>query len=76
MSVIKMLLSSKKFLVLVSGILVLILRTFLGLDEATAYKIAAMITGYLLGQGISDGFSGGLTSSMPGTPTVKDSSPN
>ena len=61
---------SKKFTAFLIGIITLGLRTFLGIHEATAVKIAGIIIAYLLGQGFSDGMSGGLTSSLPGTPTA------
>lgn len=63
-------LHSKKFLAMVMGVVVLALKNIFGIDEATATKIAALVGSYVLGQGISDGLSGGLTSSQPGTPTV------
>ena len=59
---------SKKFVAFVLGLIVLGLKNFLSIDEATATKIAGIIGAYLLSQGFSDGMSGGLTSSLPGTP--------
>jgi len=49
------LLSSKKFLVLVAGLLtVLAGRLGLDLDEETSNRIVAMIVAYLVGQGLAD----------------------
>lgn len=72
MKVILDLLYSKKFIALIIGLVTMALQQFLGLDAETATKIAGLIGAYLIGQGFSDGFSGGMTSSQPGTPTAAD----
>jgi hypothetical protein len=71
-------LHSKKFIAFLIAVAVLAMKNFLGIDEATATKIAGIIGAYLLGQGFSDGMTGGLTSSLPGTPqwTPGAGSPN
>ena len=69
--VLKDLFQSKKFLSLLLGVVVLALKEF-GLDEATANTIGGLIGVYILGQGVSDGLSGGMTSSQPGTPTAEN----
>ena len=63
-------LHSKKFVAFLIGLIVLACKNFLDIDEATATKIAGIIGTYLLGQGVADGLSGGMTSSLPGTPTA------
>lgn len=59
---------SKKFVAFLLGVIVLCLKSFLGVDDETALKIAALVGTYVFGQGIADGMSKGATSSLPGTP--------
>ena len=61
-------LHSKKFIAFLIAVAVLAMKNFLGIDEATATEIASVAGALILGQGFSDGMTGGLTSSMPGTP--------
>lgn len=75
MKLISDLFHSKKFVALLIGLLVLVLKDVVGLDAETATKLAGLVGAYLLGQGIADGVSGGMTSSMPGTPTREDVRP-
>lgn len=72
MKVLVDMLQSKKFLAMLIGILTMALQQFFGLDAETATKIAGLIGAYLIGQGVSDGLSGGMTSSQPNTPTAND----
>lgn len=60
---------SKKFVAFLVGVIVLALKNFLGIDEATALKIAGIVAAFVASQGFADGMTGGLTSSLPGTPT-------
>lgn len=46
--------TSKKFLATIAGALVVTLGTVFGLSEEQSMKIAAMVTAYVLGQGIAD----------------------
>ena len=72
MLILKDLLQSKKFIALIIGILTMVLQQVFDLDAETATKIAGLVGAYVLGQGLSDGLSGGMTSSQPGTPSAKD----
>jgi len=72
MKVIKDMLQSKKFIAMLVGLAAMLLQQALGLDAETATKIAGLIGAYILGQGYSDGQSGGMTSSQPGTPTAEN----
>lgn len=65
-------LRSKKVIALLIGIMAMVLQELLGLDAETATKIAGLVGAYLIGQGVSDGLSGGMTSSQPGTPSSAD----
>lgn len=53
-SFLKGLISSKKLGALLTGILVLVFREVLGLDEGTAQAIAALIVSYIVGQSAVD----------------------
>lgn len=59
---------SKKFIAFLLGVAVLAAKDLIGIDPDTATKIVGIVGTYLLGQGFSDGMTGGLTSSLPGTP--------
>ena len=49
------LLTSKKFIVLISGLLVTLLAKFkLNIDATTVQEFVAMIIAYVIGQGIAD----------------------
>ena len=52
--VLKQLLSSKKFLTLAAGIVVVLLVSHLGWDETTANKVVGLFVTYLASQGIAD----------------------
>ena len=71
-------LGGKKFVAFLITVVTLAMKNFLGLDEDTATKIAAVAASLILGQGFSDGMTGGLTSAQPGTPqwTPPSSVPN
>ncbi len=54
MELIKSFLSSKKAAALLSGILALVLRELIGLDEATVQMLVNLIIGYFVSQGAVD----------------------
>jgi len=54
MGFLKGLFISKKLGVVITGILVIVFRDVLGLDEATAQVIAALIVSYIVGQSAVD----------------------
>lgn len=74
MSTIRDLFRSKKFLVLLVTAIGALSSAFAGVVEwPDALKaILAAVGVYLGAQGISDGLSGGMTSSQPGTPSAAD----
>ncbi len=57
-------LRSKKFTAFLIGLIVLVLTQVLGFAEDVATEIAGMIAAYVLGQGVADGLSKGLTSNV------------
>ena len=52
-------LGGKKFVAFLITVVTLAMKNFLGLDEDTATKIAAVAASLILGQGFSDGMTGG-----------------
>ncbi len=54
MALLKSFLSSKKAAALLAGVLALVLRELLGLDEATVQLLVNLIIGYFVGQGAVD----------------------
>lgn len=54
MALFKGFLSSKKAAALLTGILAVVLRELLGLDEATVQMIVELVIGYFVGQGAVD----------------------
>ena len=68
------LLSSKKFLALMSseiGVLIGALQGVVTWRDALL-AMAGLVIGYMGSQGYADGQSGGMTSSQPGTPSAAD----
>ena len=57
-------LGGRKFLMAVFGIIVVLLHDKLGLDTTATTTVAGGIAAYILGQGVSDGMTGGATSSV------------
>ena len=78
MKVIRDLLSSKKFLALLLTIIGALISGYSGtVAWPDALKACLVAVGIYLGaQGISDGLSGGMTSSQPDTPSSKDIAKN
>jgi hypothetical protein len=57
-------LGGRKFLVALFGALAIGLHSWLGIDESSVIALGGVVAAYVFGQGIADGFSGGLTSSV------------
>ena len=55
---------SKKFTVVITGLIVLVLTQYFGIAEGAAAEIAGIIGAYVLGQGVADGLSKGATSNV------------
>lgn len=55
MDVVKDLLGSKKFIVLLAGVLLLVAKTIApGLEDMSTAELISLIASYLVGQGIAD----------------------
>ena len=77
MKVLVDLFSSKKFLALLATAVGALISGYTGaVTWPDALKaILAAVGVYIAAQGVSDGLSGGMTSSQPNTPTSKDIAP-
>ena len=58
----------RKFLVTLLSALLVALGSKIGLTQQDALTIAGIAASYIIGQGVSDGMTKGITSSTPGTP--------
>jgi len=59
-------LGGKKFIVALLGLIAVVVAALTGYEIApeTLQTVAAIVSSYLIGQGVADGFSGGKTSSV------------
>jgi hypothetical protein len=57
-------LGGRKFLVAVFGAVAIGLNSWLGISEDAVLALGGIVAAYVFGQGVADGFSGGMTSSV------------